>query len=186
MVEQHPKALETLKGLNIKLLNDYRTFEKIKVLDRVVFPVKYTEQHYNNVISSGFHPFSHVAYFHDNLVGVVTCRLEKTSIEGVWNLYVMTIGVLKPYKRLGIGAKLMQKVLNNISEDTTYRIAKVYLHVQKGSTAYSFYNSFNFTDVEVVEGYYKELDEHDAIKMEKIVPQVAFSDKDNDNSSTSK
>lgn len=172
-MEAHPKASSPLPpGLTLKTLNDYRVFEKVKVLDKYVFPVKYSNQHYENVIASGFHPFSHVAYFNDVLVGVCTCRLE--AVEGEvpsFNLYVMTIGILAPYRRLGIGARLMQRVLDHVHKDYTHKINKVFLHVQKGSAAFDFYMGFGFENKGLVEKYYNDLEEKDAFLLERVIPQ---------------
>ena len=41
------------------------------------------------------------AYFNDIIVGAVCSREEK--VEGQKRLYIMTLGCLAPYRRLGIG-----------------------------------------------------------------------------------
>lgn len=43
----------------------------------------------------------HVAYFNDIVVGGVCCRIETEGEQR--RLYIMTLGVLAPYRRLGIG-----------------------------------------------------------------------------------
>ena len=42
------------------------------------------------------------------MVGAIACRLERQP-EGAAKLYIMTIGVLAPYRGHGIGAPQLQK-----------------------------------------------------------------------------
>lgn len=44
------------------------------------------------------------AYFNDLVVGAVCCRVEVNNDQK--KLYIMTLGVLAPYRRLGIGMKV--------------------------------------------------------------------------------
>ena len=167
-----------VKGLSIKLLNDARLLEKVKLLDLAVFPVKYTDKYYESVeanITQKAHPFNVVAFFHDMIVGSCTCRLEvmdPTADVANLKLYIMTIGVLAPYRRLGIGAKMLQKILDLVEAETAIRVAEVQLHVQVGSeVALAFYKTFSFDVKEKITEYYRDLDVRDAWLLSKVVSQ---------------
>lgn len=55
------------------------------------------------------------AYYNDIVVGAVCCRIDTS--ENLRRLYIMTLGCLYPYRRLGIGTKMVQHVLNYVDKD---------------------------------------------------------------------
>ena len=46
----------------------------------------------------------------------------------LFQLYIMTLGCLAPYRRLGIGTRMLEHVLNIVKEDGNY--TSIFLHVQ--------------------------------------------------------
>ena len=77
----------------------------------------------------------------------------KISLK-LFQLYIMTLGCLAPYRRLGIGTKMLEHVLKVVQEDGNF--ASIFLHVQiNNQSAIEFYKKFGFNIVETKEQYYK-------------------------------
>ena len=69
-------------------------------------------------------------------MGAICCRLEKPAVpaggatpgaDGT-RLYIMTIGVLAPYRSCGVGTELLETTLKDAEKDAN--ISEAYLHVQ--------------------------------------------------------
>ena len=69
--------------------------------------------------------YSKLAYLKDVLVGAISCK-EDTH-EGEKVVYIMTITVLKPYRRYGIGSKLLEQAIEDCAKK--HGIKKMLLHV---------------------------------------------------------
>merc|ERR1739848_401571 len=140
---------------NIKLLRKVNT---------VVFPVSYHDKFYKDVLEAG--ELAKLAYFNDIVVGAVCCRVDTASSGR--KLYIMTLGCLAPYRRLGIGTKMLEHVLNIVKEDGNY--TSIFLHVQvNNESAIEFYKKFGFNIVETKEQYYKRIEPADAHVLEKFL-----------------
>jgi len=88
------------------------------------------------------------------LVGGIACRFEKSGSRV--RLYIMTLGVLAPYRGRGVGQRLLVRALTEAAKET--EVDDVYLHVQVSNTeAVEFYKKFGFEVTETVVGYYKRL-----------------------------
>ena len=73
----------------------------------------------------------------------------------------MTLGVLAPYRRGGIGRKLMEDCLTAARSDPS--LQAITLHVQTSNElALDFYKKFGFELVDTVPGYYVRIDPPDA------------------------
>eukprot|EP00088_Acartia_fossae_P047695 TRINITY_DN5177_c2_g1_i1.p1 TRINITY_DN5177_c2_g1~~TRINITY_DN5177_c2_g1_i1.p1 ORF type:complete len:186 (-),score=8.19 TRINITY_DN5177_c2_g1_i1:233-745(-) len=140
---------------NIKLLRKVNT---------VVFPVSYHDQFYLNLLVSG--EKAKLAYYNDIVVGAVCCREDTT--QGARKLYIMTLGCLAPYRRLGIGSKMVEHVLNIVQKDGNF--TSIFLHVQiNNESAIEFYKKFGFSIVETKQQYYKRIEPADAYVLEKFL-----------------
>jgi len=67
-------------------------------------PVIYSEDFYRRLINNL--RYSKLAYLKDVLVGAISCKEDE--YEGEKSVYIMTITVLKPYRRYGIASKLLE------------------------------------------------------------------------------
>ena len=56
--------------------------------------------------------YSKFAYVKDVLVGAISCK-EDIKNDGSKECYIMTITVLKPYRRYGIASKLLSKAIED-------------------------------------------------------------------------
>jgi len=164
VVSSHSKARIDLGDItphNIKLL---------KKVNQVVFPVVYHDNFYKDVLEAG--ELAKLAFFNDIVVGAVCCRVDVERVgadaagSGKKKLYIMTLGCLAPYRRLGVGSKMVEHVLNIVAKDGNFE--SVFLHVQVNNEgAINFYRNFGFDVVETKENYYKRIEPPDAYVLEK-------------------
>ena len=52
------------------------------------------------------------------VVGAVCCRVDTS--ENLRRLYIMTLGCLAPYRRQGIGTKMLEHILNYVNKDGNF------------------------------------------------------------------
>eukprot|EP00037_Helgoeca_nana_P020658 m.206229 g.206229 ORF g.206229 m.206229 type:complete len:166 (+) comp25344_c0_seq3:133-630(+) len=132
--------------------------KQLKLLNSVIFPVSYTEKFYKNVLTSG--ELAKLAYFEDVIVGSVCCRVD-TDDAGDQNLYIMTLGCLAPYRRHGIGSKMLEHVLEIAKKKP--ELATIMLHVQvSNDDAINFYKKHGFEVKETKKDYYQKIEPTDA------------------------
>ncbi|KAK8595745.1 hypothetical protein V6N13_000437 [Hibiscus sabdariffa] len=137
---------------------------QLKKLNTALFPVRYNDKYYADALASG--DFSKLAYYSDICVGSIACRLEKKE-SGAVRVYIMTLGVLAPYRGLGIGTRLLNHVLDLCLNQN---IQEVYLHVQTNNDdAINFYNKFGFEITETVKNYYTNIDPPDCYVLTKFI-----------------
>ena len=147
-----------------------KNVDQVRKLNLAVFPVRYNEKFYNDLANNPIQSYTHLGYFSDILVGAICSRIEPQEGSS-FRVYIMTIGVLAPYRRLGIGAKLLQQTLEACAKAPDCE--EVALHVQVGNdTALDFYRGFGFEVGDVVKNYYTRLEVNDAHLVSKKAPFV--------------
>ena len=144
-----------------------KNVDQVRKLNLAVFPVRYNDKFYADLATT-HGKFTQLGFFSDILVGAICCRVE--PLDGTkFKVYIMTIGVLAPYRRLGIGQQLLKEMLKKCGEDAN--CAEVYLHVQVGNeAALDFYKGFGFEVGEIVKDYYTRLDVNDAHRVSLARP----------------
>ncbi|KAL0297311.1 UNVERIFIED_CONTAM: N-alpha-acetyltransferase 50 [Sesamum radiatum] len=139
---------------------------QLKKLNTALFPVRYNDKYYADALASG--EFTKLAYYCDICVGSIACRLEKKE-GGAVRVYIMTLGVLAPYRGLGVGSKLLNHVLDLCMKQN---IGEVYLHVQTNNEdAIKFYKKFGFEITETIHNYYTNITPPDCYVVTKFIAQ---------------
>lgn len=146
----------------------YHNIKQLKRLNQYIFPISYNDKFYKDVSEAG--EMAKLAFFNDVVVGAVCCRVD--ILDGNWRLYIMTLGCLAPYRRLGIGTALLQHVLDICKKESRFK--SVFLHVQvNNDSAIKFYQNFGFEVVETKKQYYKKIEPSHAYVLQKNFDEVA-------------
>ncbi|KAA1063860.1 hypothetical protein PGT21_026877 [Puccinia graminis f. sp. tritici] len=106
----------------------------LRKLNSVLFPVSYSDKFYHQVLDEYLSDYCKLIYYNDLPVGAVCCRIEPDPKElpgatstgkvngsasnqsnGSSNqtkLYIMTLGVLAPYRQQGLATQLLNQVIS--------------------------------------------------------------------------
>ncbi|CAL9134813.1 unnamed protein product [Musa textilis] len=159
------RGVEMAAAISLDGVRDKNVMQ-LKKLNTALFPVRYNDKYYADALASG--DFTKLAYFSDICVGSIACRLEKKE-GGAICVYIMTLGVLAPYRGLGIGTKLLSHVLDLSCKQNT---SEVYLHVQTNNDdAIAFYKKFGFEIVDTIQNYYTNISPPDCYVLSKSIAQ---------------
>ncbi|GAB4854140.1 hypothetical protein Ancab_022724 [Ancistrocladus abbreviatus] len=155
--KQVPISLDGVRDKNLM---------QLKKLNVALFPVRYNDKYYTDALASG--EFTKLAYYSDICVGAIACRLEKKE-GGTICVYIMTLGVLAPYRGLGIGTRLLNHVLDLASKQN---MSEIYLHVQTNNEdAINFYKKFGFEITDTIQNYYTNITPPDCYVVTKYLTQ---------------
>ncbi|KAG5565139.1 hypothetical protein RHGRI_001137 [Rhododendron griersonianum] len=155
-----PISLDGVRDKNLMQLM------QLKKLNTALFPVRYNDKYYADALASA--EFTNLAYYSDICVGAIACRLEKKE-GGSVRVYIMTLGVLAPYRGLGIGTMLLNHVLDLCSKKN---IGEIYLHVQTNNEdAINFYKKFGLEITDTIHNYYTNITPPDCHVVTKLIDQ---------------
>ncbi|KAF2072042.1 hypothetical protein CYY_006632 [Polysphondylium violaceum] len=142
-----------------------KNINQLKLLNSTILPISYDEKFYLNLLTNGF--MTKLAFFNDVVVGAVSCRIDPPS-DGceTSSLYIMTLGVLAPYRNLGIGKKLIEHLDTYCKSN---KFSKIFLHVQVGSEAIEWYKKQNFQTESLITNYYRHIEPADCYSMSKTI-----------------
>lgn len=98
----------------------------LRKLNSVLFPVSYSDKFYHQVLEHYLSDFCKLIYYNDLPVGAVCCRIEPDPKQSSASthpnhpdqssnqtkLYIMTLGVLAPYRQQGLATKLLDQVIS--------------------------------------------------------------------------
>jgi ribosomal protein S18 acetylase RimI-like enzyme len=128
----------------------------VRKLNSVLFPIKYSEQFYTEILLPEVEDFCKLIYYNDIPVGTICCRLE--SKDSANHLYLLTMGILAPYRSLGIGSYSLDVILQAAATHSKPQIDCIYLHVQvSNDDAKQFYERHGFKEKGIEEAYYKKI-----------------------------
>ncbi|EME31936.1 GCN5-related N-acetyltransferase (GNAT) family protein [Galdieria sulphuraria] len=137
-----------------------KNLEQLKRLNLSVFPIKYGERFYEEVLQAP-PGLVKLAYYHDFLIGAYCCRKEIGSDKQP-KIYILTIGVLAPYRERGVGSQLLQQILQLPKTERFKDITEIYAHVQTSNeAALGFYQKHGFQIGEKKTNYYRDIDPPD-------------------------
>lgn len=74
---------------------------QFKRLHSVLFPIRYSPQFYKDALAA--QDLAKLAYFSDIPVGAFCAKKDKIEGTQEYAVYLMTFGVLAPYRKLGLG-----------------------------------------------------------------------------------
>ncbi|KAI1794143.1 acyl-CoA N-acyltransferase [Ganoderma leucocontextum] len=140
----------------------------VRKLNSVLFPIKYSEKFYSDIVHPDVEHFCQLIYYNDIPVGTMCCRVEEK--DGQARLYLMTLAVLAPYRSRGIGSQSLQHLIDAAVAHMKPKITAIYLHVQiSNDEAKRFYERHGFKEIGLYENYYKKITPHDAWILQRDV-----------------
>lgn len=133
-----------------------KNVEQLRLMNGIIFPVKYNDQFYKDVYKNI--KLAQFGHYNDTPIGAVGARVEKNEESGeLTQLYIMTLGVLEPYRRCGVATQMLEYILDLMKTDEEFKeLLTVVIHVQTNNeAALGMYKSHGFEITGHKDDYYK-------------------------------
>ncbi|KAJ1942178.1 hypothetical protein EC988_006560 [Linderina pennispora] len=172
----------TMHGRQVSLQHvSTDTLSKVKRLNSVLFPVQYGHSFYKALLMPDQHAmlaFVDVSTDKEKCIGTVGVRkqpwgfadspagaMQRPGAPAVLEAYIMTLGVLAPYRRLGVGKVLLDSAIRYARADPAVRRLVLHVHITNDD-ALRFYHASGFSTVRIVENYYRRIEQPHAYLLE--------------------
>ncbi len=158
----------------------------LRVINSILFPMAYQEKYYREVLSES--SFAKLVYWRGSLVGTFSCRMQDScgllpagAVTGLVarECYIMTIGVLAPFRKRGFGSRLLDDIVASAREHHEAACShaavplRIILHVHLANEmAIQFYLKKNFSVIATIPEYYKRLQPSSALLLVKDTPTL--------------
>lgn len=134
---------------------------RLRSITSTLFPVRYSDKFFLECLDSQRDDtFAFVALYADKVVGWIRCRrepLQNVENEKQCQLYIQAIGILAPYRSLGLASALLSSVIDAATRQN-YSYSSVYAHVWEANIdALDWYSKRGFRQIILQPGYYRRL-----------------------------
>ncbi|XP_049624454.1 N-alpha-acetyltransferase 60 isoform X1 [Suncus etruscus] len=165
MTEAVPPS--ALSEVSLRLLC-HDDLDTVKLLCRDWFPIEYPDSWYRDITSNKKF-FSLAATYQGAIVGMIVAEIKsRTKIHkedgdilassfsvDTQVAYILSLGVVKEFRKHGIGSLLLESLKEHISTTAQDHCKAIYLHVlTTNSAAISFYENRDFTQHHYLPYYY--------------------------------
>ena len=143
---------------NIRVFNPNQDLGKIIEINRLCLPENYLPNFFLDIYKSCPSTFL-VAEVNRQVVGYIMCRFEYglsefNRFKPVRKGHIVSIAILHPYRRVGIGLSLIARVVNEL---TRIGVSECYLEVRETNTAgIQLYDKLHFKIVKKAPLYYHD------------------------------
>lgn len=133
----------------------------LRAMTSTLLPVKYSDKFYRDCLTNDARQaIARIIIYDSKIVGWIRCRLEPAPgnpDSGHFQLYIQALGILAPFRGLGLATKLLDTI-EKLVRELPFRVTGVYAHVwEDNDGALSWYEKRGFRRVMLLQQYYRRL-----------------------------